>query len=72
MSTRKFSIRSKILALLLVFIFTFQSLNSINGNTYTTGFSNFHSYCPEGITCCFGPMFYHMTYNCGKPFHFTN
>lgn len=65
---RKFSHKYKFVALLLVLAFTFQSLESINNHTYSTGLSNFYEECPEGITCCFGHS-YHSIYKCGKANH---
>ncbi|WP_296316751.1 hypothetical protein [Winogradskyella sp. UBA3174] len=66
---KKFLIKDKIFALVLVIAFTFQSMGSINSHTYTTGISSFHENCPTGITCCFGHS-YHTIYQCGTPSHF--
>lgn len=65
---KQFKLRYKLFAILIASVFIFNSLIQINSYTYSTGFSNIHSYCPKGITCCFGiPS--HMSYECGKPFH---
>lgn len=66
---KKFSIRFKIVGLILALAFVFQSLQSINRHTYTVGFENFHYKCPDGLYCCFGIPFSHSSYNCGKAFH---
>ena len=65
---KSFSLKYKIVALLLVLAFTFQTMESINSHTYATGLSNFHEDCPKGMTCCFGHS-YHSIYKCGKANH---
>lgn len=65
---KQFKLRYKLFVIIIALVFVFQSLSEINSHTYTTGFSNVHTYCPQGITCCFGiPS--HMSYECGKAFH---
>ncbi len=65
---KQFKLYHKIFALVIALFFVFNSMSQINSHSYTTGFSNVHQYCPDGITCCFGiPT--HMSYGCGKAFH---
>ena len=56
---RKFSARYKILALLLVVAFTFQSMESINSHTYKTGVDSYHYHCG-----CFGCYPIHLAAKC--------
>lgn len=65
----RFKLQHKIVAIILILVFSFQSLHQINSHTYTIGFENFHYKCPDGITCCFGIPLSHSSYNCGKTFH---
>jgi len=66
---RKFSIKYKIVALALALAFTFQTMESINSHTYSTGLSTFHEDLQiEGIIPCFGYS-YHTIYQCGVPSH---
>ena len=65
---RKFSIKYKIVALALALAFVFQTMESINSHTYSTGISTFHKNHIKGIISCFGQS-YHAIYNCGMPNH---
>ena len=66
---RKFLIRHKIIAFVLVLAFTFQTMDSINSHTYSTGISTYHQDLQiEGIIPCFGYS-YHTIYQCGVPSH---
>lgn len=66
-----FSVKYKLLALIVATAFTFKSMGSINSHTYTTGIANFHSNEQPGIISCFG-FSYHATYKCGTTFHIIN
>ena len=67
---KKSSIKIKSVAFIIITLLIFQSLNTINNHTYSTGFSNFHyNECPDGLTCCFGNTASHSSYICGKAFH---
>lgn len=39
---KTFSLKYKLVALMLVFAFTFQTMESINEHTYSTGINNYH------------------------------
>lgn len=55
----KFSLRFKILALLLALAFICQSMESINSHTYTTGVDSYHYKCG-----CFGCYPTHLASQC--------
>ena len=70
---KKHPIMARLFALILIFVFTLQSMPQINKHAFTTGFSNMHyDFCSIGIICCFGTPSFHMSYECGKPFHLVN
>lgn len=58
------SLKYKLVALVLVLAFTFQSMESINSHTYTTGIYNIHSHFTVG--CLFSSLGnnFHMSFNC--------
>lgn len=65
---KTYSVKFKIIAFILALAFTFQTIESINNHSYTTGFANFHYQCPKDITCCFGTPI-HSVYSCGQTLH---
>ena len=56
---KKFSIKFKIVALVLVLAFVFQSMTEINSHTYTTGVDSYHYTCG-----CFGCWPSHLAISC--------
>jgi len=62
---KKFSITYKIIALVLVLAFTFQSMESINSHAYKTGVYNIHNHFEMS---CFSFLnnhnLIHMNFNC--------
>jgi hypothetical protein len=56
---RKFSVTYKIMALVLIFAFTFQTLESINSHTYKVGVDSYHYHCG-----CFGCYPAHLAAPC--------
>jgi len=63
----KFPLKHKILAIVLALVFTFQSMESINGYTYTTGVDSYHY--KYG---CFGAYPIHLACKCPKHNNFRN
>ena len=61
---KKFSTRYKILALLLVLAFTFQSMETINSHTYRTGVYNIHNHIKMSCFSFLDTNETHMNYNC--------
>ena len=57
---KKFSIPYKISAALLVLAFTFQSMESINSHTYSTGFDSYH----YAYSCFAGKIPTHLAIHC--------
>lgn len=58
--TRKFSLKFKLVALLLIFAFVFQSMDTINWHTYNIKGVSIHSHD------CTTPA--HLSYFCGKTY----
>lgn len=60
---KKFSLKYKLVAFVLIMSFTFQSMETINSHTYTTGVDTLHHHY---VMSCFGfnsnPV--HMNFNC--------
>ncbi|WP_458626294.1 hypothetical protein [Winogradskyella sp. PC D3.3] len=62
---KKISLQYKIIALLLVLTFTFQSMETINNHTYNIGVDNYHYQCG-----CFGCYPTHLSMTCtSKKYH---
>ena len=57
---KNFSVKYKILALLLIVVFTMRSMESINSHTYGTGIYNLHG--PHSCIIIGNPI--HMSFNC--------
>jgi hypothetical protein len=58
---KKYSVSSKIIAFVLVFAFTFQSMESINSHTYKIGVDSYHYHYG-----CFGISAIHLACKCPK------
>ena len=67
-SPKMFTLKYRIIAVFMIFVFTFQTLQNINSHTYSIGIDNFHTNCMPNLTCCFGHS-YHSLYKCGTPHH---
>jgi hypothetical protein len=61
------SLRYKIGAVVLILLFTFQSLNQINNHTYSAGLRDFHK--DQTFSCFAANNYSHSIYNCGQTFH---
>lgn len=58
--TKQLPLKYKIIAFLMIIIFSFNSLHSINWHTYTTGVNSFH----DTSNSCFGFLPSHLKISC--------